>query len=61
MARLTDIMQSCTGSMYVSDPRLEKKRKGYAFWRQFYEKLSMISGCPGDPRVSYVFNDICTN
>jgi hypothetical protein len=24
-----------------------KKRKGYAFWRQFDEKPSVIPGCPG--------------
>ena len=26
---------------------LEKKRKDYAFWRQFNEKPSVIPGCPG--------------
>ncbi len=25
---------------------LEKKRKDYAFWRQFNEKPSVIPGCP---------------
>jgi len=27
---------------------LEKKRKDYAFWRQFDEKPSIILGCPKD-------------
>jgi len=27
---------------------LEKKRKDYAFWRQFNEKPSIIPGCPGE-------------
>jgi len=27
--------------------RKEKKRKDYAFWRQFDEKPSIIPGCPG--------------
>ena len=27
--------------------RKEKKRKVYAFWRQFNEKPSIIPGCPG--------------
>jgi len=27
----------------------KKKRKDYAFWRQFNEKPSIIPGCPGTP------------
>ena len=29
----------------------EKKRKDYAFWRQFNEKRSVIPGCPGQSRL----------
>jgi len=32
---------------YISCSRKRKKRKDYAFWRQFNEKPSMIPGCPG--------------
>ncbi len=28
----------------------KRKRKGYAVWRQFIEKPSMITGCPGVKR-----------
>jgi len=31
--------------------RIEKKRKDYAFRRQFNEKPSIIPGCPGDGTV----------
>ena len=42
---------------FASSPKLpmkkdpiekEKKRKDYAFWRQFNEKPSIVPGCPGN-------------
>jgi len=32
--------------MYTLTTSEEKKRKDYAFWRQFIEKPSIITGCP---------------
>ena len=41
-----------TGTAIV--PKLEKKRKDYAFRRQFNEKPSIIPGCPGVPKLHIV-------
>ena len=38
----------------VSTQALEKKRKDYAFWRQFNEKPNIIPGCPGHTHKHYV-------
>ncbi len=35
--------------LQVSKALKEKKRKDYAFWRQFNEKPSIIPGCPARP------------
>jgi len=35
---------------------LEKKRKDYAFWRQYNEKPSIIPGCPGKRCLLAVFD-----
>ena len=38
-------LNGCVCQMYI---RKKKKRKDYAFWRQFEEKPSVTPGCPGD-------------
>ncbi len=37
---------SCPDAMLFHLLDLEKKRKDYAFWRQFNEKPSIVPGCP---------------
>ena len=38
---------SCNVSSKAVSGHLLKKRKDYAFWRQFNEKPSITPGCPG--------------
>ncbi len=38
---------------YCNEKKKEKKRKDYAFWRQFNEKPSIILGCPGTIAMMY--------
>ena len=38
--------------------RREKKRKDYAFWRQFDEKPIIVPGCPGLPHHTSTQNDL---
>ena len=40
-------LQFAYNSSYCQPQLLEKKRKDYAFRRQFSEKPSIIPGCPG--------------
>jgi len=37
---------------------LEKKRKDYAFWRQFNEKPSIIPGCPGATALNLSYSTV---
>jgi len=40
------VMRRCPAMVINLMQRIEKKRKGYAFQRQFNEKPSTIPGCP---------------